>query len=297
MYLQSLQIERFRAFRHSDVSFRHPGAAASGKLKYPNINLLLGNNGMGKSAALKAASLALMSPVLAATGYRPYWLVRREVDKSPMDAAIKAHVALSAQDREGDGSPAPDTPVLTARMEGGYPWLAHDCLNYLVSCKTCNEDNKKTCFPVGGPRGTERDNVHQLNQSERPFLVDPVGTDDVPPEELVGFLSFVAVPRGTQRHERRRGRVIIDLFGLNLRDELAVERCRLITAMWPYLERQRTGVQQERNEAAQELDQLTRSSSQHANCARCFQSLYDTDRAAARRCYEAARTRSEQLLA
>ena len=22
-------------------------------------------------------------------------------------------------------------------MEGGYPWLAHDCLNYLVSCKTC----------------------------------------------------------------------------------------------------------------------------------------------------------------
>ena len=181
-------------------------------------------------------------------------------------------------------------------MEGGYPWLAHDCINYLVSCKTCNEDNKKTCFPVGGPRGTERDNVHQLNQSERPFLVNPVGTDDVPPEELVCFRGFVAVPRGTQRHERRRGQVIIDLFGLNLRDELAVERCSLITAMWPYLERQRTGVQQERNEAAQELDQLTRSSSQHANCARCFQSLYDTDRAAARRCYEAARTRSEQLL-
>ena len=35
-------------------------------------------------------------------------------------------------------------------MEGGYPWLAHDCLNYLVSCKTCNQDNKRTCFPVGG---------------------------------------------------------------------------------------------------------------------------------------------------
>ena len=27
---------------------------------------------------------------------------------------------------------------------GGYPWLAYDCLNYLVSCKTCNQDNKRT---------------------------------------------------------------------------------------------------------------------------------------------------------
>ena len=105
-------------------------------------------------------------------------------------------------------------------MEGGYPWLAHDCLNYLVSCKTCNQDNKKIYFPVSGPRGTDGDNVHQLNQSERPFLVNPVGTDDVRPEELVGFRSFVAVPCGTQGHERRRGQVIITLFGLNLRDEL-----------------------------------------------------------------------------
>ena len=45
MYLKSLEIERFRAFRHTDVSFRYPGAAASGEPKYPNINLLLGNKG------------------------------------------------------------------------------------------------------------------------------------------------------------------------------------------------------------------------------------------------------------
>ena len=182
-------------------------------------------------------------------------------------------------------------------MEGGYPWLAHDCLNYLVSCKTCNQDNKKTCFPVSGPRGTEDDNVHQLNQTERPFLVNPVGTDDVRPEELVGFRSFVAVPCNAQGHEHRRGQVIIDLFGLNLRDELRLERCNLIRAMWPYLELNRTGNPTARDDAEREIDGLTRPSSQHANCARCFRSLYQTDRANARACYQEAGRLSDRLLA
>ena len=133
MYLKSLQIERFRAFRHTEVSFRFPGAAASRELKYPNINLLLGNNGMGKSAALKAAALALMSPVISSTGYRAYSLVRREVDKSPRDAAVKTHVALSDQDLEEDFDIAPDTSELGVRISRRHttetcefdPTLAH----------------------------------------------------------------------------------------------------------------------------------------------------------------------------
>ena len=182
-------------------------------------------------------------------------------------------------------------------MDGGYPWLAHDCLNYLVACKTCNQENKKTHFPVSGQRGTDGDDVRQLNQSERPFIVNPVGTDDVPPEELVSFHGFVAVPRGAQGHERRRGRVIIDLFSLNLRDDLILQRCDAITLMWLSLELQRTGDQQQRNEATHSIDHLTSSSSQHVNCARCFRSLYASDRAAARACYDAAaQFRSEHLL-
>lgn len=116
MYLKSLEIRRFRAFRQTDIRFQYPGAAAASALRYPNVNLLLGNNGMGKSAALKAAALELMSPVMSSTGYRPYSLVRREADQSPKEAAVKARVALSAQDREGGPGPAPDAPVLIARV-------------------------------------------------------------------------------------------------------------------------------------------------------------------------------------
>ena len=60
----------------------------------------------------------------------------------------------------------------------GYPWLAYDCLNYLVSCKTCNQDNKKTCFPISGPR----------NRRQQCASTEPVRTP---------------LPRQSGRHGRR----------------------------------------------------------------------------------------------
>ena len=181
-------------------------------------------------------------------------------------------------------------------MAGGYSWLAHDCLNYLVSCKTCNQDNKKDYFPIGRLRGMAREDVKRLNDSERPFLVNPVGAGDAKPEDLIRFHGFLAMPRGRRGHKRRRGVIIVDFFGLNLRDDLILQRCYLIVAMWPYLERHHAGNPRERVDAGREIDRLTKSTSQHANCARCFRVLHASDRPAALECCEAARKRSEKLL-
>lgn len=181
-------------------------------------------------------------------------------------------------------------------MAGGYSWLAHDCFNYLASCKTCNQDNKKDFFPISrGPRANCHD-VRRLNDLERPFLVNPIGVGGERPEDLIGFQGVLATPRGARGHKRQRGMIIIDFFGLNLRDDLILQRCNLVIAMWPYLERHRVGDPQEREDAAREIERLTEPASQHANCARCFRDLHASDRAAARQCYAAARQRSERLV-
>ena len=116
MYLKSLKIERFRAFRRSEIRLHYPGAAASERHRYPNVNVLLGNNGMGKSAALKAAAIALMSPIIGSTGYRPFLLVRREAGRISEPAVVEAHVALTDQDLDGGGRTVPKRPVLGARI-------------------------------------------------------------------------------------------------------------------------------------------------------------------------------------
>lgn len=181
-------------------------------------------------------------------------------------------------------------------LAGGYSWLAHDCFNYLASCKTCNQDNKKDYFPIAGHRGGAGAGVRRLNDQERPFLVNPVGAGDATPEDLIGFHGVSAVPRGARGHKRRRGTIIIDFFGLNLRDDLIQQRCNLVMAMWPYLERHRVGNPREREDAARELDRLTGPAAYHANCARCFRDLHSSDRPEALSCYETARVRSEGLL-
>ena len=84
MYIDTLRIENFRTFRMAEIDLLHPlrtkrELTAKFNLSpvlYPNINLILGNNGMGKSTFLMALALACLGPVV--TEVRPSRFVRRE---------------------------------------------------------------------------------------------------------------------------------------------------------------------------------------------------------------------------
>lgn len=96
MYIQSLAISNLRCFRNATLMFQYPERADGAAL--PNINLVLGNNGGGKSTVLRAIALALLSPVIANSGFRPYRLVRR-APGDPVEAAeIDAQVLLHGPD-------------------------------------------------------------------------------------------------------------------------------------------------------------------------------------------------------
>lgn len=82
MYIDNLSLSNFRTFRKSRIDFIHPDQdfkklrLSAPKLK--NVNLLLGNNGMGKTTLLKAIALSSLGPAVGSSGIYSNRLVRRE---------------------------------------------------------------------------------------------------------------------------------------------------------------------------------------------------------------------------
>jgi hypothetical protein len=109
MYINSMCLRNFRVFRSSDIRFVHPDQRFDADLpepSLPNINLLLGNNGLGKTTLLKAVALAALGPAVGDSGIYPYQLVRREPtgweEDSPEEALVEAEFTPHEQDRTPD---------------------------------------------------------------------------------------------------------------------------------------------------------------------------------------------------
>lgn len=73
-YITNLRMKELRCFEDVSVDLRFPGEGLG--LRYPNVTLLVGNNGSGKSTALKAIAMTALAPILDSSGFVPYRLVR-----------------------------------------------------------------------------------------------------------------------------------------------------------------------------------------------------------------------------
>jgi hypothetical protein len=114
MYIDKINLTNFRTFRSSEIAFVHPDqdfrALNIQKPKLSNVNLLLGNNGFGKTAMLKAIALAALGPAVRSSGIYAYRLVRREpngdkpkaVNPEHKEAVLEASFTAHEQDSHGD---------------------------------------------------------------------------------------------------------------------------------------------------------------------------------------------------
>lgn len=82
VYVRSLRIRNFRCFGQAELRFQHPEQEEVDPASIPNVNLIVGDNGGGKSSILRAVALAILADALPGSGYVPYRLVRRPGSKT-----------------------------------------------------------------------------------------------------------------------------------------------------------------------------------------------------------------------
>ena len=109
MYVDFVKMKNFRTFRNAKITFMHPdkdfSALKMPKPKFPNVNLLLGGNGFGKTTLLKAVALTALGPAVGDSGIFPYRLIRREPRTArkpqPSEAVLEAEFIPHEQDIAG----------------------------------------------------------------------------------------------------------------------------------------------------------------------------------------------------
>jgi hypothetical protein len=99
LYVRSLRIENLRCFENAELDLQFPGREQPAPPELPNVNLLLGNNGAGKTTVLKAVALGVLGQVLPFSGLVLYSLVRRGRENGETEAMVEPNLLLHPADR------------------------------------------------------------------------------------------------------------------------------------------------------------------------------------------------------
>ena len=110
--------------------------------------------------------------------------------------------------------------------------------------------------------------------AEQPWLIYPIGSLDVDPEDVITFHGFLPQSNAAHPFPMLRGLVTIAFFGLDDvigRKNLMRERAMTILLLYSQLvhieEREDTA-------AARLVDRMLASTASHANCARSFARVF-----------------------
>lgn len=177
--------------------------------------------------------------------------------------------------------------VRTASMpekKGGYYRLAYDLFNYSAACIPCNSALKRDYFPVAGHYRLDGVSPEDL-LDELPLLIYPIGDFDTDPEELIRFHGISPYAVAADGHDRVRGLVTIAFFKLDSpgRKNLLLERARVIDNLFIALRLgEMTSNRSDKELASAAITAATAAEAPHANCARCFCRLYESDPGKAR---------------
>lgn len=175
MYVQSIKIKNLRCFEETELSLQYPGRQRDNPPPLPNINLLLGNNGAGKTTVLKAIALATLSPVMPQSGLVPYRLVRRgKTPDETLESEIKAEVLLHKQDQIKSLTYKSYTRELTIKVNrrGDYESLSSpqsppDFLDRVLSWELMFDDHSSAFLIVGYGATRRVEDSEKLDPSAR----------------------------------------------------------------------------------------------------------------------------------
>ncbi len=99
MYLNSVELKDYRCFRKECVDLVHPDRN-DGPVRLPNISVLLGNNGSGKSSLLQGMAIGILNVALRESGWVPSAQRRRIRDEGTRAVAdIEVELELHPSDQ------------------------------------------------------------------------------------------------------------------------------------------------------------------------------------------------------